>query len=151
MTDKETAPPRYLVREACKGWMVYDRQRKGPALVGTNPAVNLTRERANHVAQRLTGELQDKLNYPSPAMNGPTTILAGPPHRRTQGQGAFKVIWRAVFGLVRAQEALHGLAEPMDCSARTLSQVAKAPHRGRAPLGRALSLLHHRCSQTRQR
>ena len=79
MTDKETAPPRYLVREACKGWMVYDRQRKGPALVGTNPAVNLTRERANHVAQRLTGELQDKLNYPSPTMNGPTTILAGPP------------------------------------------------------------------------
>jgi hypothetical protein len=75
MTDKEPAPPRYLVREACKGWMVYDRQRKGPALVGTDPAVNLTRERANHVAQRLTSELQDKLNY----SNGPTTILAGPP------------------------------------------------------------------------
>ena len=65
MTDKEPAPPRYLVREACKGWMVYDRQRKGPALVGTDPAVSLTRERANHVAQWLKGELQDKSNYPS--------------------------------------------------------------------------------------
>jgi hypothetical protein len=65
MTDKEPASPRYLVREGCKGWMVYDRQRKGPALVGTNPAVDLTRERANHVLQWLTTELQDKFNYPS--------------------------------------------------------------------------------------
>jgi hypothetical protein len=60
MTDKEHAPPRYLVREGCKGWMVYDRERKGPAMVGTNPAVSLTRERANHIAQWLTAELQDK-------------------------------------------------------------------------------------------
>ena len=65
MTDKESAPPRYMVREGCKGWMVYDRQRKGPAMVGTNPVVNLTRERANHIAHRLTAESQDKSNYPS--------------------------------------------------------------------------------------
>jgi hypothetical protein len=45
--------------------MVYDRQRKGPALVGTNPAVSLTRERANQIAQSLTGELQDRSNYPT--------------------------------------------------------------------------------------
>ena len=64
MTNKEPAPSRYLVREGCKGWMVYDRQRKGPALVGTNPAVNLTRDRANHIAQSLT-ELQDKSDHPS--------------------------------------------------------------------------------------
>ena len=65
MTDKESAPPRYMVREGCKGWMVYDRQRKGPAMVGTNPVVNLTRERANHIAHWLTAESQDKSNHPS--------------------------------------------------------------------------------------
>jgi len=54
MTDKEPAPPRYLVREGGKGWMVYDRQCKGPAMVGTNPVVNLMRERANHIAQSLS-------------------------------------------------------------------------------------------------
>jgi hypothetical protein len=49
----------------CKGWMVYDRQRKGPAMVGTSLVVNLTRERANHIAHGLTAESQDKSNYPS--------------------------------------------------------------------------------------
>jgi hypothetical protein len=43
-----------LVREGCKGRMVYDHQRKGPAMVGTNPVVNLMRERANHIAQSLS-------------------------------------------------------------------------------------------------
>jgi hypothetical protein len=65
MTDKEPAPLSYLVGEGCKGWMVYDRERKGPALVGTNPAVNLTRERANHIAQSLTAALQGELDCPS--------------------------------------------------------------------------------------
>jgi hypothetical protein len=53
MTDQEPAPPRYLVREGCKGWMVYDRQRKGPALVGTNPAANLTKEEADRIQRSL--------------------------------------------------------------------------------------------------
>jgi hypothetical protein len=66
MSDKSPSAPRFLVRQGCKGWMVYDRQRKGPALVGTNLAVNLTRERANHIAQWLTGELQDRSNYRAP-------------------------------------------------------------------------------------
>ena len=66
MNDIAFAQPRFLVRQGSKGWMVYDRQRKGPALVGTNPAVNLTRERANHIAQSLTGELQDRFNYRAP-------------------------------------------------------------------------------------
>jgi hypothetical protein len=65
MSDKSPSAPRFLVRQGCKGWMVYDRQRKGPALVGTNPAVNLTRERANQIAQSLTGELQDRSSYPT--------------------------------------------------------------------------------------
>jgi hypothetical protein len=33
--------------------MVYDRERKGPAMVGTDPAVNLTKERALQIEQML--------------------------------------------------------------------------------------------------
>ena len=52
MSDKATkefATPRFLVRQGSKGWMVYDRQRKGPAMVGTDPAVNLTKEQADQI------------------------------------------------------------------------------------------------------
>jgi len=45
--------PRFLVRQGSKGWMVYDRERKGPALVGTNPAVDLTKERAVEIERKL--------------------------------------------------------------------------------------------------
>ena len=41
-------------RQGYKGWMVYDRQQKGPALIGTDLAVNLTREQASHIQQKLT-------------------------------------------------------------------------------------------------
>jgi hypothetical protein len=33
--------------------MVYDRERKGPAMVGTNPAVNLTKEHAAQIERML--------------------------------------------------------------------------------------------------
>jgi len=33
--------------------MVYDRQRKGPALIRTNPAINLTKEKAEQILQSL--------------------------------------------------------------------------------------------------
>ena len=36
--------------------MVYDRQRKGPALVGTEPAVDLTEEEANRIKLALVAE-----------------------------------------------------------------------------------------------
>jgi hypothetical protein len=54
MSDKAAPAPRFLVRQGFKGWMVYDRQRKGPALIGTNPAVDLTQERANNIKHMLT-------------------------------------------------------------------------------------------------
>jgi hypothetical protein len=38
---------RFSVRQGSQGWMVYDRQQKGPAIVGTKPAVDLTEEQAN--------------------------------------------------------------------------------------------------------
>ena len=37
---------RYLVRRKGKGWMVYDRERKGPALLGVDLASNLTTDQA---------------------------------------------------------------------------------------------------------
>jgi hypothetical protein len=56
MADKEPAAPRFVTRQGNKGWMVYDRQRKGPALLGTDLAVNLTREQASHIQKALTAE-----------------------------------------------------------------------------------------------
>ena len=53
MINKAHTSPRFLVRQGSKGWMVYDRQRKGPALVGTNPAVNLTKEKAERIQRSL--------------------------------------------------------------------------------------------------
>jgi hypothetical protein len=32
--DKASLPSRFLVRQGGKGWMVYDRQRRGPAMIG---------------------------------------------------------------------------------------------------------------------
>ena len=48
-----------MVRQASQGWMVYDRQRKGPALVGTNLAlaVNLTKDQAERIQRSLAAGL----------------------------------------------------------------------------------------------
>jgi hypothetical protein len=56
MTDKEPTAPRFMMRQGSRGWMVYDRQRKGPALLGTNLAVNLTKEKAVQIEQMLTAK-----------------------------------------------------------------------------------------------
>jgi hypothetical protein len=51
--EKSISASRFLVREGSKGWFVYDRERKGAALVGTNPAVNLTKEKAERILRSL--------------------------------------------------------------------------------------------------
>src|ERR1700747_2394726 len=51
--DKTPPAPRSFVRQGSKNWLVYDRQRKGPALIGTNPAVDLPKERAEQLPRRL--------------------------------------------------------------------------------------------------
>jgi hypothetical protein len=51
--DKAFPPSRFLVRQGAKGWMVYDRQRKGPAMVGTSLAINLTKQQADRVERTL--------------------------------------------------------------------------------------------------
>ena len=58
--DKASPPTRFLVRQGTKGWMVYDRQRKGPALVGTDPAVDLTEEQANRIKLTLVAQGERK-------------------------------------------------------------------------------------------
>lgn len=44
---------RFFVRMGSKGWMVYDRDRKGPAVIGTDLAENLTKEHAERVQRML--------------------------------------------------------------------------------------------------
>jgi len=51
---------RFLVRQGSKGWFVHDRERKGPALVGTDFAVELTKEQADLIQRRLTSVLEQK-------------------------------------------------------------------------------------------
>ncbi|MDH2348909.1 hypothetical protein QCM77_45040 [Bradyrhizobium sp. SSUT18] len=60
MSDKASLPSRFLVRQGSKGWMVYDRQRRGPAMVGTRPAVNLTKEQADYIERKLMAEGEGK-------------------------------------------------------------------------------------------
>lgn len=52
----QAAPPRarFLVRQGTIGWMVYDRDRKGPALFEDGFAEKLTKEQAEYVKERLT-------------------------------------------------------------------------------------------------
>ena len=51
--DKGAPPSRFLVRQGFKGWMVYDRQHRGPAMMGTSVAVNLTKEQAEPIERTL--------------------------------------------------------------------------------------------------
>ena len=58
--DKLRSVSRFLVRQGSKGWFVYDRERKGPALVGTGLAEKLTKEHADQIQRRLTAESERK-------------------------------------------------------------------------------------------
>ncbi|HEY2535345.1 MAG TPA: hypothetical protein VGJ20_46895 [Xanthobacteraceae bacterium] len=60
MRDNTSSPSRFLVRQGGTGWMVYDRQRKGPAVVGTNLAAHLTKEQAKGIEQMLMAEREGK-------------------------------------------------------------------------------------------
>ncbi len=56
--DKLVPVTRFLVRQGSNGWFVYDRERKGSALIGTRLAENLTKEQADQTKLRLTAELK---------------------------------------------------------------------------------------------
>ena len=79
MSGKAYPPSRFLVRQGSKGWMVYDRHRKGPAMVGTQPTVDLTRERANNIKHMLT---QREYNRVLEANSEPSLKNEGPPRKK---------------------------------------------------------------------
>ncbi len=49
-------PSRFIIRQGGSGWMVYDRERKGPALIGTDWASNLTMAQAERVKEMLISQ-----------------------------------------------------------------------------------------------
>lgn len=53
MADRTPSQNRFFVRMGGKGWMVYDRERKGPAAIGSDLAENLTKERAERLQRML--------------------------------------------------------------------------------------------------
>jgi hypothetical protein len=59
MSEQASVPSRFLVRQGGNGWMVYDRQRKGPAMLGTSLAVNLIKEQADDIKLLLMAQLDD--------------------------------------------------------------------------------------------
>ncbi|WP_143109126.1 hypothetical protein [Bradyrhizobium sp. Rc3b] len=61
LTDGTCSQNRYFVRKGGKGWMVYDRERKGPALIGADLAANLTVEQAERIKRMLTASRENKV------------------------------------------------------------------------------------------
>jgi len=57
--EKASSPSRFLVRQGGNGWMVYDRQRKGPAMLGISLATNLMKEQADNIKLLLMTQLDD--------------------------------------------------------------------------------------------
>lgn len=54
MSERGQRTSRFIVRRGSTGWMVYDRERKGPALIGTEWAANLTKEQAERAYRTLS-------------------------------------------------------------------------------------------------
>jgi hypothetical protein len=53
MSERAAKPGRFLVRMGGDGWMVYDRDRQGPALIGSKWATNLTKEQAERAYESI--------------------------------------------------------------------------------------------------
>ncbi|MGY4622946.1 hypothetical protein [Bradyrhizobium sp. USDA 4486] len=54
VSERGARASRFVVRMGGTGWMVYDRERKGPALIGTDWAANLTKEQAERAYRTLS-------------------------------------------------------------------------------------------------
>src|ERR1700746_210074 len=67
-------------------------------------------------------------------MNGPTTMLAGPPHRRTQGLGALES--GGVFNLCLFQRT----CDPRELTIRKFFEITHPPARADERTRRALEL-----------
>jgi len=53
LTDETRSQSRFLIRMGGIGWMVYDRERRGPAVIGTEVAARLTRDQAERLLHQL--------------------------------------------------------------------------------------------------
>ena len=60
MNEKGSSLSRFVVRQGGEGWMVYDRQRRGPAIFGSCLAANLPKEQADQIKRLLTAQSDDK-------------------------------------------------------------------------------------------
>jgi len=59
LNNNADAKNRFLIRMGSKGWMVYDRQSKGPAVIGTDLAADLTKAQAERVYRTLAHQAVD--------------------------------------------------------------------------------------------
>ncbi|OSJ29784.1 hypothetical protein BSZ19_26830 [Bradyrhizobium japonicum] len=56
MSERAPSQSRFFIRQGAKGWMVYDRERRGPALIGAEWASDLTMAQAERVKQMLISQ-----------------------------------------------------------------------------------------------
>jgi hypothetical protein len=54
MTEDPVYVERYLVRKGTSGWMVWDRQKRGPARFNGHLEIGLTEEQARETMDQLT-------------------------------------------------------------------------------------------------
>ena len=54
MSVEPSSPPRFIVRQGTRDLMVWDRQRKGPAMYNGGQAIGLTEFQANQIKDQLT-------------------------------------------------------------------------------------------------
>jgi len=65
MSERLLPVCRFLIRMGGIGWMVYDRDRRGPKLIGHDVAANLTKEQAERALHALTGPAEEPESSPS--------------------------------------------------------------------------------------
>jgi hypothetical protein len=63
MTD-EPSLPRFLVRQGTRGFMVWDRDRKGPAMFDGYLAIGLSEWQANQIKEQLRDIMVSRLSSP---------------------------------------------------------------------------------------
>src|SRR5258705_5968873 len=66
MTEQGPHLTRYLVRQGIKGWMVWDRQLRGPARIERRLTRGLTEEQAQQIKDELTTAAAQSSTSPQP-------------------------------------------------------------------------------------
>jgi len=91
-----------------KGWMVYDRERRGPAMIGMDLAENLTRERAEELRHMLVA-----------SGRGPTAGSSWSP--------GYPMMWAVAFRLRRGRMIQDAVSRPTwlptFCATKTSTKI----------------------------